>query len=156
LLIRRVGLTGGLIGSEGGVADGQKQVEAMFTAAGVDRTAFDFSDGSGMSTYNRISPRGMVRLLNWITAQPWGGAFRDTLPIGGVDGTLSRRFKGTPLEGRIFAKTGSINATSALAGYLIANSGRTLTFAIYANDMPSGTTATPVMDAALLAVAQAN
>ncbi|HEY0623314.1 D-alanyl-D-alanine carboxypeptidase/D-alanyl-D-alanine endopeptidase [Sphingomonas sp.] len=152
LLLRRVGLVNGT----GSVADGLVQVEAMFAAAGVPRTSWDFSDGSGMSTYNRIAPRGMVKLLSWISAQPWSAEWRETLPIGGVDGTLARRFKGTVLEGRIFAKTGTINATNALAGYMTAKSGKTLTFASYANDVPSGTSATPAMDAALVAVAEAN
>ena len=152
LLLRRVGLARGT----GSVADGLVQVEAMFAAAGVPRTAWDFSDGSGMSTYNRIAPRGMVKLLHWIGAQPWGAAWRETLPVGGVDGTLSRRFKGTILEGKIFAKTGTINATNALAGYMTTKSGKTLTFAAYANDVPSGTAATPAMDAALVAIAEAN
>ncbi|MFL9840866.1 D-alanyl-D-alanine carboxypeptidase/D-alanyl-D-alanine-endopeptidase [Sphingomonas sp. ST-64] len=152
LLLRRTGLVDG----SGSVADGQARVEAMFAAAGVPRTAFDFSDGSGMSTYNRIAPRGMVTLLRWIAVQPWGTAWRETLPVGGTDGTLARRFKGTTLEGRIFAKTGSLNATSALAGYMLGKSGKMLTFAVYANDIPSGSSGTPMMDAALVAIAEAN
>lgn len=152
LLLRRIGYVRGT----GSVAHGLAQVEAMFAAAGVPRTAWDFSDGSGMSTYNRIAPRGMVKLLQWIAAQPWGAKWRETLPVGGVDGTLARRFKGTVLEGRIFAKTGTINATNALAGYMTTKSGKTLTFAAYANDVPSGTAATPAMDAALVAIAEAN
>jgi D-alanyl-D-alanine carboxypeptidase/D-alanyl-D-alanine-endopeptidase (penicillin-binding protein 4) len=152
LLLRRTGLIDGT----GSVADGQKRVAAMFAAAGVPRTAFDFSDGSGMSTYNRIAPRGMVTLLDWIARQPWGTAWRETLPVGGVDGTLARRFKGTALEGRIFAKTGSINATNALAGYMLAKSGKLLSFAAYANDVPGDASGTPMIDAALVAVAEAN
>ena len=152
LLLRRTGLIDGT----GSVADGQRRVAAMFAAAGVPRTAFDFSDGSGMSTYNRIAPRGMVTLLDWIARQPWGVQWRETLPIGGVDGTLARRFKGTALEGRIFAKTGSINATNALAGYMLGKSGKLLSFAAYANDVPGDASGTPMIDAALLAVADAN
>ncbi len=152
LLLRRVSLASGT----GSVADGIARVEQMFAAAGVPRTAWDFSDGSGMSTYNRISPRGMTKLLHWIGAQPWGAAWRDTLPVGGIDGTLARRFRGTMLEGKIFAKTGTINATNGLAGYLTAKSGRTLTFAAYANDVPGGGSATAQIDAALVAIAEAN
>ncbi|MDK2767348.1 MAG: D-alanyl-D-alanine carboxypeptidase/D-alanyl-D-alanine-endopeptidase [Sphingomonas sp.] len=152
LLLRRTGLIEGT----GSVADGQQHVATMFAAAGVPRTAFDFSDGSGMSTYNRIAPRGMVTLLDWIARQPWGTAWRETLPVGGVDGTLARRFKGTALEGRIFAKTGSINATNALAGYMLAKSGKLLSFAAYANDVPGDASGTPMIDAALVAVAEAN
>jgi D-alanyl-D-alanine carboxypeptidase/D-alanyl-D-alanine-endopeptidase (penicillin-binding protein 4) len=152
LLLRRTGLIDGT----GSVADGQQRVAAMFAAAGVPRTAFDFSDGSGMSTYNRIAPHGMVTLLDWIARQPWGAAWRETLPVGGVDGTLARRFKGTALEGRIFAKTGSINATNALAGYMLGKSGKLLSFAAYANDVPGDASGTPMIDAALVAVAEAN
>ena len=140
----------------GSIADGVARIEAMLTAAGLPRTAWDFSDGSGMSSYNRVSPRGTVTLLRWIAAQPWGAQFRDTLPIGGVDGTLARRFKGTPLQGKVFAKTGTLNATNAVAGYLTAASGKTLTFAFYANDVPGDVSATKYMDDVLNFIAAAN
>ena len=79
-----------------------------------------------------------------------------TLPVGGVDGTLARRFGGTILDRKLFAKTGTLNATNALSGYMIAASGRTLTFSVYANDVPDGTSATKAMDAALVLIAAAN
>ncbi len=151
LLARRLGGADGK-GLDGGLAT----IETMLTKAGVPRTAYDFADGSGMSTYNRVAPRGAVTFLRWVAAQPWGGAWRATLPIGGVDGTIARRFKGTTLEGRIFAKTGGLNATAALSGYMVAKSGRELTFSLFANDMPAGTRAQPIMDAALIAIADAN
>ena len=69
---------------------------------------------------------------------------------------ICHRFRGTALEGRLFAKTGSLNATSALSGYLIARSGRTLLFSIYANDVPDGARAVPAMDAALVMIAERN
>ena len=88
----------------------------------------------------------VATLLRWAAAQPWGAAWRATFPIAGVDGTLARRFRGTPLEGRLFAKTGTLNATNALSGYMIARSGRTLIFSFYANDFPADASATEVMD----------
>lgn len=150
LLLRRVGLQAG----SGSIADGQARVEAMLASAGVPRTAYDFSDGSGMSSYNRVAPRGMVTLLRWAAAQPWGTAWRASLPVAGVDGTLARRFKGTSLEGRLFAKTGTLNATSALSGYLVGKSGRTVTFSLIANDVPGDGSVSRVMDAALMVVAE--
>jgi D-alanyl-D-alanine carboxypeptidase/D-alanyl-D-alanine-endopeptidase (penicillin-binding protein 4) len=152
LILRRVGILQGT----GSAADGIAVVRDMLTQAGVPRTAYDFSDGSGMSTYNRVAPRGMVIFLNWIAKQPWGAAFRATLPIAGVDGTLSKRFKGNLLEGKLFGKTGTLNAASAVSGYMIGKSGRTLTFSIYANDMPQGVGATGTMDAALEMIAAEN
>ncbi|MBQ1497599.1 MAG: D-alanyl-D-alanine carboxypeptidase/D-alanyl-D-alanine-endopeptidase [Sphingomonas sp.] len=152
LALRRVASLRG----SGSIADGMAQVEKVLETAGVPRTAWDFSDGSGMSSYNRVSPRGSVLLLRWVAAQPWGAQFRDTLPIGGVDGTLARRFKGTPLEGKIFAKTGTLNATNALAGYFTGASGKTYIFAFYANDVPQDASATKYLDDALNIVAAGN
>ena len=152
LLLRRLALAKGT----GSIADGQTVVAAMLAEAGVTPAMASFSDGSGMSSYNRVAPRGTVRLLQWSQRQSWGEAWRATLPVGGVDGTLRRRFAGTMLAGRITAKTGTLNATNALAGWLTAASGKTLTFAIYANDVPEGVAATALMDRALLALAAAN
>ncbi|KQS02986.1 penicillin-binding protein [Sphingomonas sp. Leaf357] len=152
LFLRRVGAVAG----SGSVADGQMAVRAMLDRAGVDRWSYDFADGSGMSSYNRITPRAAVRFLRWTQTQPWGAAWRATLPVGGVDGTLAGRFRGTALDGKLFAKTGTLNASNAVSGFMIAASGRTLTFSALANDMPGDTSATAAVDKALLAIAAAN
>jgi D-alanyl-D-alanine carboxypeptidase/D-alanyl-D-alanine-endopeptidase (penicillin-binding protein 4) len=152
LFLRRVALQQG----SGSIADGVAAVRAMLAQAGVPRTGYDLSDGSGMSSYNRVSPRAMVLFLRWATAQPWGAAWRATLPVGGVDGTLARRFRGTALEGRVLAKTGTLNASTAIAGYMTARSGRTLLFSAFANDVPEGVSATEAMDSALVLVAEEN
>lgn len=152
LLLRRLGHTRGT----GSVAQGVAAVRAMLDGAGVPRRQAEFSDGSGMSTYNRLSPRGAVTFLKWAAKQPWGAAWRATLPIGGIDGTLARRFRGGPLEGRITAKTGSLNQASALVGYLVTKSGRTLAFAAFANDIPEGAPAVKAMDSALELIASQN
>ncbi len=152
LAIRRVGLVNG----SGSISDGVAAIEAMMRQAGAARTGWDLSDGSGMSTYNRMAPRAVAALLRWAATQPWGAAWRETFPIAGADGTLSRRFRGTALERRLFAKTGTLNATNALSGYLIARSGRTLTFSFFANDVPGGGSATGLMDSVLATIARAN
>lgn len=152
LLLRRVSLAKG----SGSIADGQAAVDDMLARAGVEPWRADLSDGSGMSSYNRVSPRALIGLLRWTAAQPWGAAFRETLPIGGVDGTLANRFKGTPLEGKVFAKTGTLSVSNALSGFMTTASGQTLIFSALANDMPRGTRATTAMDAALNLIAVAN
>jgi D-alanyl-D-alanine carboxypeptidase/D-alanyl-D-alanine-endopeptidase (penicillin-binding protein 4) len=152
LMLRRVGLANGT----GSIEDGVAAVGAMLEGAGVPRAAYDFSDGSGMSTYNRTGPRGTVTFLQWIARQPWGAAWRATLPVAGVDGTLAKRFAASTLRGRLFAKTGTLNASNALSGYMIARSGRTLLFSAIANDVPESVSATKVIDAALELVAAEN
>jgi D-alanyl-D-alanine carboxypeptidase/D-alanyl-D-alanine-endopeptidase (penicillin-binding protein 4) len=152
LMLRRIGAAGG----DASVTGGLTAIETMLTRAGVPRTGYDFADGSGMSTYNRVAPRAMIAFLRWTATQPWGAKFRATLPVGGVDGTIARRFTGTPLAGKVFAKTGGLNATNALSGWMTTANGRELTFALFANDVPQGQRAIPTMDAVLNLIAAAN
>jgi D-alanyl-D-alanine carboxypeptidase/D-alanyl-D-alanine-endopeptidase (penicillin-binding protein 4) len=153
LLLRRVGLADGDGSREAGLA----AVEKMLAEAGVARWTWDLWDGSGMSVYNRVTPRTVAALLRWTGQQPWGEAFRATLPVGGVDGTLRRRFVGTPLQGRVFAKTGTLMGTNALSGFMLTKSGQTLIFSAYANERPSvGASATAALDAALVTISETN
>lgn len=134
--------------------DGLDAVHTMLDEAGIDRNGIELFDGSGLSPYNRITPEATVRFLTWTTTQSWGEAFRATLPIGGRAGSLARRFKGTPLEGRIFAKTGTVQGVNALSGFLIAASEEMLVFSLISNDRASDAApATPAMDALLLEIA---
>lgn len=134
---------------------GRAALKAFLAEAGVSEQAITLQGGSGMSVYNRVSPRGLVQLLVYAARQPWFEDWLADQPIGGVDGSLKRRFKGTPLDGKIFAKTGTMNGANALAGVLEARSGRRLLFSIVANDRPPGTrSATPEMDAALVLIAE--
>jgi len=153
LLLRRVSRENG----SGSIADGQAALRKVMASAGLPQNGYSLADGSGMSTYNRITPRAAVTLLAWVARQPWGAAWRDTLPVGGVDGTLGGRFRGTPLSGRIFAKTGSLNASRALSGYLVTAKGQTLVFSALANDIPddADAQASAAVDKALLAIAAA-
>lgn len=152
LFLRRLSRAHG----DGSIADGQTRIDAMMAQAGIPATSYEFADGSGMSTYNRITPRAAVTMLRWIASQPWGMAWRDTLPIGGTDGSLKSRFKGSILEGKIFAKTGSLNGARALSGYMIAKSGRMLVFSALANDFPAGQDgeASAAVDRVLIALAE--
>lgn len=148
---------GRIDGGTGSVADGLAVVSQVLTQAGAPRWTYDFADGSGMSNYNRITPRMTAHYIRWVSEQPWGAAWRDTLPIGATDGTLDDRFRGTMLAGRIFAKSGSINAVNSLSGFLTGASGRTYIFSMFAAEQPDSIKdATVIMDRALVLVAQAN
>jgi len=153
LLLRRLGLIEG----GGSTEDGLSVVNAMLTEARAERFSWDFADGSGMSIYNRVTPRMVANFLRWTSQQTWGEAFRATLPVGGVDGTLRRRFAGTSLEGRISAKTGTLAGVNALSGFMTTRSGQTLIFSAFANDRPPGADSTIVaLDATLVEIAETN
>ncbi len=92
------------------------------------------ADGSGLSGSDLLTPRGLVALLAAMDRHPHAAAFRDSLPIAGVDGTLEKRMKGTPAEGRVAAKTGTLRLANALAGYVTTVRGERLAFAIVVNN----------------------
>jgi D-alanyl-D-alanine carboxypeptidase/D-alanyl-D-alanine-endopeptidase (penicillin-binding protein 4) len=97
------------------------------------------SDGSGLSRYSLTSPAQMTRMLTYM----WnnfriGPEFIASLPIGGEDGTLSRRWQNSDLRGRVRAKTGSMANMSALVGYVSQKSGDVLSFAIMINASANG------------------
>jgi serine-type D-Ala-D-Ala carboxypeptidase/endopeptidase (penicillin-binding protein 4) len=138
LLLR---LLGKVFGSDGSFAQGTRVVRQFLLDSGVNDPDFFLYDGSGMSPDDRIAPRAYAQLLSYASRQPWGGAWEDTFPIAGVDGTLANRFKTSPLKGRLWAKTGTLNETNALSGYLTAASGKTLAFSILVNGHRPGSDA---------------
>jgi len=138
LLLRMLGKAHG---RDGSFAEGARVVRQFITSIGVDDNDFFLYDGSGMSMDDRVAPRAYTRLLTWAATQPWGQAWRDTLPIAGVDGTLSGRFKNSPLKGKLWAKTGTLNEADALSGYLATASGKTLAFSIMVNGHRPGSNA---------------
>jgi D-alanyl-D-alanine carboxypeptidase/D-alanyl-D-alanine-endopeptidase (penicillin-binding protein 4) len=138
LLLR---LLGKLYGRDGSFAEGTRVVRQFITGMGVDDNDFFLYDGSGLSMDDRVAPRVFTRLLTDAAKQPWGQAWRDTLPVAGVDGTLAGRFKNSPLKGKLWAKTGTHNEADALSGYLTTASGKTLAFSILVNGHRPGSTA---------------
>ncbi|MBK5297807.1 MAG: D-alanyl-D-alanine carboxypeptidase/D-alanyl-D-alanine-endopeptidase [Vicinamibacteria bacterium] len=123
--------------------------EVLFNALGksLSETATDAvaADGSGLSRYDLISAAALDALLSRMFTSP---AHREpwvaSLPIAGVDGTLERRMKGTPAEGRVFAKTGSIAYVRALSGYARTSDDQWLQFVILANNFAGKVTAADV------------
>jgi len=102
-------------------------------SVGLDSTAFAQRDASGLSSQNLVTPRAFTALLRYMRAHPRYAVFAAGLPQAGATGSLRRRYAGTPLEGRVRAKTGSIARTNTLAGYLELEGGRVLTFSVQAN-----------------------
>jgi D-alanyl-D-alanine carboxypeptidase/D-alanyl-D-alanine-endopeptidase (penicillin-binding protein 4) len=138
LLLR---LLGKFYGTDGSFEQGARVVRQFLIDAGVNDGDFFLYDGSGMSPGDQITPRAFTQLLSYASRQPWGVDWRNTLPVGGVDGTLDGRFKDSPLKGRIWAKTGTLDEVNSLSGYLNAASGRTLAFSILVNGRRPGSDA---------------
>jgi D-alanyl-D-alanine carboxypeptidase/D-alanyl-D-alanine-endopeptidase (penicillin-binding protein 4) len=92
------------------------------------------TDGSGLSRSNAISPTHFCELLRYMHTSTNSKAFKETLPIAGVSGTLSSVCYKQAAHGKIRAKSGTMKRIKAYAGYAETNSGKQLAFAIILNN----------------------
>lgn len=81
-------------------------------------------NGSGLSRIERISAASLARLLTYAASRPAYYEFAASLPAIGLEGTQKNRLSGSPLTGRAWLKTGSLNGARNLAGYVLGPDGR--------------------------------
>lgn len=118
-----------------GTADSAQQLVArQLLAWGAQPDGFAVRDGSGLSRHDYVSPRTIVTVLDAIRRSPDFTIFYDALPIAGVDGTIRNRMKGSPAEGNVRAKTGTLDKARSLSGYVTTADGRMLLFSALANN----------------------
>jgi D-alanyl-D-alanine carboxypeptidase/D-alanyl-D-alanine-endopeptidase (penicillin-binding protein 4) len=126
------------LGREGGGAGtadaGRKVVRDTLTSWDVPADAFVMYDGSGLSRYDYVTADTIVAILKhvWNDAR-LRGPFLAALPVAGHDGTLDTRMKGTILDAKVQAKTGTISNVRSLSGFLETKSGERLVFSMIAN-----------------------
>ena len=136
-----------------GSFDAGLQAERSFLAlAGITADECRLYDGSGMSDKDLMSPSAFIKLLQYAHAQSWGAQFEDTLPIGGVDGTLMNRFTDQAHATRVHAKTGTHRQANTLSGYATTKKGNRIVFSVMSNNHLLGTQrAQQVIDAIVTA-----
>lgn len=99
-----------------------------------DSEGFQTFDGSGLARDDFVQPRQICHVLRHMRRDDAAGkAFYDSLPIGGVDGTLEKRFKNLRAKGIVRAKTGYISHVRALSGYVTTAGGEELVFSMICN-----------------------
>ncbi len=153
MLLRFLGLR---VKGEGSVERGREAVLEALRRLGVPDTSVSLSDGSGLSRTGVVTPAGMVALLAAMDRHPHAAVFRDSLAIAGRDGTLERRMRGTAAEGRVIAKTGTLQLANSLAGYVTTTRGQRLVFAMFANNHAGrGREAVVALDRVAAALAEA-
>lgn len=109
---------------------------------GVDPGRVQQVDGSGLSPMDSVSPAQLALLLDNVRQRPWFREFDAALPVAGnpdhlVGGTLRSRMIGTPAEGNVHGKTGSMTGVTSLSGSVTAADGRPLVFSVLFNDFLS-------------------
>lgn len=108
-----------------------------FGPAGMDTLRLQLVDGSGLARQNLVTSTMTAQLLKYMwhhENEATRDAFVASLPIGGVDGTLSSRMRDSAAEGNVRAKTGTLGSVAALSGYVTTANGRTLIVSMMANN----------------------
>lgn len=120
-------------------------LHAWLLREGIQMPELVIENGSGLSRIERMSAASIVALLRHAATSQHADTLRESLPVVGVDGTMSRRLQGEPVAGNAWIKSGSLAAVRSAAGYVSAQSGRRYALAIMVNG-PGADAAGPAID----------
>ncbi|MBX7170585.1 MAG: D-alanyl-D-alanine carboxypeptidase/D-alanyl-D-alanine-endopeptidase [Pyrinomonadaceae bacterium] len=137
-------------------ARGLAVVKNFLAQVGIAPDAVIQHDGSGLSRHDLITVASNIQIYNFMAHSPNAQAWRDSLTIGAVDGTLQRRFVGTAAANNARGKTGTIDQVSALTGYVTTAAGEQLIFSVIVNGVNTGSIRTATMDEIVVALANFN
>ncbi len=112
--------------------NGLEAVYRFIDSIGFNSENYSIADGSGVSRYNLVSAELLVECLKYFYYRNPGlfNLLYSSFPIGGVDGTLKKRFMDTKAFNNVHAKTGTLSGVSALSGYITAANQHILAFSI--------------------------
>ena len=113
---------------------GVEAVKTFLKTVGIRPETLVLDDGSGLSRSDMVTAESTVQLLTFMSKHRYATAFRDALPIAGVDGTLRNRMRGTAAANNVRAKTGSLSSAASLGGYVTTAAGERLAFTIMVNN----------------------
>lgn len=134
---------------------GQHAVHRALEPMGLTPEDYYQVDGSGLSRGNKVKPASFVALLKGMSQTGEQDIFYNSLPVGGISGTLEYRFRGTPVQGKVHAKTGTLRGVRALSGYVETPSYGTVAFSIVINQPgQSGYVMLDAIDEMVLNIAQ--
>ena len=135
-------------GHEGSIARGADEEMKFWKHRKADTSGVNIVDGSGLSRANRVTARFMADVLSEMSDNPYYASF---FPLAGQEGTLRKFLAGTPLEGYIAMKTGSMNGIQCYAGYkLNENYEPTHIVVVMMNDMKNRASARSQLEKLLL------
>ena len=113
---------------------GEAVINDWLRAQGLVFPELVIANGSGLSRDARISGDSLARVLQAAWKSRFAPEFLATLPLGGLDGTLRKRFARIKDPSRIRMKTGTLNGVSSIAGYVTGDSGKTYSVVIMVNE----------------------
>ncbi len=133
-------------GKNGSWERGRELVADYLTELGIDKSQFYLDDGSGLSRQNELTAYAITTVLSSLYKSENWPLYRDSLAVGGMDGTIAGYFKEEAYKGKIRGKTGYINGVRSFSGVCSTNQGDYI-FSILANNT-NGQTRTAINEIA--------
>lgn len=120
-------------GKNGSWQRGRELVGEYLEELGIEENRFYIDDGSGLSRENRLSARIITKVLSNIYNSDDWELYKNSLAVGGVDGTIDDHFRDEKYKGKIFGKTGYISGVKSFSGVCLTSEGDYI-FSILTND----------------------
>lgn len=124
--------------SDGSWAGGRERLSEYLLGLGVGGNEFYVDDGSGLSKENRLSANAITKVLLSVYKSKNRKLYKDSLAVGGIDGTIAKYFKEDKYKGKISGKTGYIAGVKSFSGVCSTEKGD-FVFSILANGANGGT-----------------
>ncbi|MHC4155704.1 MAG: D-alanyl-D-alanine carboxypeptidase/D-alanyl-D-alanine endopeptidase [Planctomycetota bacterium] len=103
-------------GKNGSWETGRKVISKYLTDLGIGESEFYIDDGSGLSRQNELSAKAITRVLREVYQGGNWKLYKESLAVGGVDGTIKRYFQQEKYRGKVFGKTGYISGVKSFSG----------------------------------------
>ena len=112
---------------------GREQISQYLLGLGIDKSQFYIDDGSGLSRQNELTAYTVTTVLSDIYKSRNWQLYKDSLAVGGTEGTIEKYFKEEKYKGKIFGKTGYVNSVKSLSGLCVTDQGNYI-FSILSNN----------------------
>lgn len=140
-------------GNPGTDQKGIEVLENFLSQFGIPKSDFSLVDGSGLSSKNRLTASQLVTVLSAMGENfQYQPEFISSLAIMGVDGSARKRMRNTEDGWMVRVKTGTLNRSSCLSGYLETRQGEMVAFSFLMNNPCSHSQAHKVQDQLVSAV----
>jgi len=117
----------------GGWDKGRELISKYLLGLGIDKSQFYIDDGSGLSRQNELTAYAITTVLSDVYKGKNWQLYKDSLAVGGVDGTIEKYFEEEKYKGKILGKTGYINGVKSFSGLCVTGRGDYI-FSILANN----------------------
>ena len=132
-LLKTIAARAATNGKNAGWSAGRELITKYMLGLGIEKEEFYIDDGSGLSRQNKLSANAITKvLLDVYKGKNWG-IYKNSLAVGGVDGTIGKHFKEEKYKGKVFGKTGYIGGAKSLSG-ICSTAGGDYIFSILANN----------------------